>query len=919
MSATRRPRRAPLIGRGVELSALQSLLTDVRSGASRALVIRGDPGVGKTALLDEFTAHAPNCVVLRASGVESEMELAYAGIQQLCAPLLDHVNHLPPPQREALSTALGLTAGPAPDRLMIGLAVLEVFADAAEQRPLLCIVDDLQWLDQASVQALTFIGRRLDEESVGLIIATRSHHPGMRTLPRLELTGLADADSHALLDTALTAPMDERVRAQLVAETRGNPLGLLELPRGLSAQDLAGGFGLPAAAELSAAVEERFRREVAALPADTQQLLLLAAAEPLGDPALLWRAAVRLGIGTDAATPAVHSGLADFAIRVRFRHPLARSATYRSAPLRARQEAHAALAAVTDERVDPDRRAWHRAQAAPGPDDTVADELDSSAGRARARGGLAAAAAFYQRAALLTMDPARRTARALAAAAANVEAGALNSATELLAMVEQSAIDVAQQAYVDLLRAQMAYVTGRGRDSPALLLRAAQGLEGVDGDQSRDTYLEAMSAAVEAGRFSSGCGVRDIAYSVRQSPVQSSGRSTDLILDGFALLYTEGHAAALPTLRAGVRAARGDRSTQERLHLLWMAHVAAIVNWDDDSWFALSTSHLDLARTSGALSEMPLALSARAVILLFTGDLTAVTTLVDEFEAVAAATGDAFTPYPALTLAAFRGDRAEVDRLVRRAAADVARRGDGGGLTGYERAQAVVHNGIGDYRAAMEVAKRNADSSADFGGTAWVLAELVEAAARCGEPVIARQAQQRLREYTSVAASDWGCGMEARTRAMVTDGESAGAAFEEAIERLGRTRMRAELARAHLLYGEWLRRRRRRVEARTQLRLAHTMLDEMGMQAFAERARRELQATGETAHKREMSPGAGQLTPQEAQIARLASEGLSNIDIGARLFISARTVQYHLRKVFAKLDITSRTQLHLVLPPSGHV
>lgn len=912
----RRSRQAPLIGRDAELAALEQLLTDIRSGASRVLTIRGDPGVGKTALLDAISRSASDCLVLRASGIESEMELAYSGIQQLCAPLLDSLHHLPPPQRTALSTALGLTAGPAPDRLMIGLAVLDMFADAAEHRPLLCIVDDLQWLDHASIQTLSFVGRRLDEESVGLVIATRSHHVDARTLPSLELTGLADADSHALLNTVLTSPLDERVRAQLVAETRGNPLGLLELPRGLSTQELAGGFGLPAAAGLSAVVEESFGREVAALPADTRQLLLFAAAEPLGDPALLWRAAAYVGIGTDAATPAVQSGLAEFALRVRFRHPLARSATYRLAPLHARQHAHAVLAAVTDGGVDPDRRAWHLAQAASGPDEAVADELESSAGRARARGGLAAAAAFYQRAALLTLDPARRTRRALAAAAANVEAGAFAVAGELLAMVEESATDAAQQAHIDLLRAQMAYVTGRGRDAPGLLLRAAQLLEAVDGDQSRDTYLEAMSAAVQTGRFSGECDVLAIARAVRKSPVQSSGRSTDLILDGFALLYTEGHATALPMLRAGVLAARGDRSAQERLHLLWVAHVAAIVNWDDDSWCALSVSHLETARASGALSEMPLALSACAVFLLFTGDLAAVTALVDEFDVVTSATGDAYIPYGALTLAAYRGDRTEVDRLVRSAAADVARRGDGGGLTGYERAQAIVNNGIGDYRAAFEVARRNADNSADFGGTAWVLAELVEAATRCGEPAVAREAHQRLRAITDVVASDWGCGMEARTRAMVTEGESAGVAFEEAIERLGRTRMRAELARAHLLYGEWLRRRRRRVEARTHLRLAHTMLDEMGMQAFAERARRELQATGETARKRVLSPEAEQLTPQEAQIARLASEGLSNIEIGARLFISARTVQYHLRKVFAKLGITSRTQLHLVLPAS---
>jgi hypothetical protein len=405
-----------LTDRRAERGVLDGLVEAVRAGESRVLVVHGEPGVGKTALLDYLAARAAGCRVLRAVGVQSEMELAFAGLHQRCAPMLDRLGVLPGPQREALRTAFGMSAGPAPDRFLVGLAVLGLLAEAAVDRPVVCLVDDAQWLDRASAQVLAFVARRLGVESVGLMFSARIADGELGSLPELEVKGLPERDARALLDAVLTGPVDARVREQIVAETRGNPLALLELPRAATLTHLAGGFGLPGAMPLAGRIEDGFRRRVDALPAQARRLLLVAASDPTGDPALMWRAAGRLGVSTEAAGPAAEAGLAEFGARVRFRHPLVRSAVYQSAPAWDRQEVHQALADATDPQADPDRRAWHRAQAAAGPDEEVAAELEDSAGRAQARGGLAAAAAFLERAALLTPDPAHRAGRTLAAA-----------------------------------------------------------------------------------------------------------------------------------------------------------------------------------------------------------------------------------------------------------------------------------------------------------------------------------------------------------------------------------------------------------------------------------------------------------------------------------------------------------------------
>lgn len=900
-----------LIGRRTECGLLDGLLQAVDSGESRVLVLHGDPGVGKSALLEYAAGQAAGCRLARAGGVESEMELAYAGLHQLCLPMVDRLDRLPVPQRDALRTAFGLSDGPAPDRFLVGLAVLSLFSDVAEEQPLVCLIDDLQWVDGASAQTIAFVARRLVAESVALVLATRTLNPETNKLPQLQVRGLSETDARTLLDMAWTAPLDERVRDRIVAETRGNPLALLELPRGLTVHELAGGFGLPEAARLSEAIEESFRRELAAVPEETGRLLLLAAAEPLGDPALVWRAAERLGIGVEAATPATEAGLAQFGTRVRFRHPLARSAIYRSAPLRGRQLMHRALAEVTDPQLDPDRRAWHMAQSVPGPDDDVAAELEHSAARARARGGPAAAAAFYERATMLTNDPTRRAERALAAASAKVEAGAFDAAMDLLAVAEGGPLTDFDHARADLIRAQLAYVTGRGSDAPPLLVKAAQRLEQIDPALSRTTYLNALEAAVFAGRLAVGSGVVEVARAAQAAPRSATPRLADLLLDGFAAYFTDGYAAALPLLRRAVTGARlGEFSDDE---LRWLVGIAALHIWDDESWDALSGRHLQLARAAGSMTELPLALSSRAVMLLFAGELSAADALLQEVHLATEATGDSLATDPAISLMAFRGNQAEAFASIETTTAEVVRRGEGIWLSSAEFSEAVLNNASGNYQAAVTAAKRAAEQT-DLALSAWSAVELVEAAARSGMADLAAETVSRLTETTSASRTEWALGVEARSRALICDGTDADRLYREAIERLNRTRMRTELARAHLLYGEWLRRQRRRIDARTQLRIAHDMLEAMGMAAFAERARRELHATGETARKRTAALSGEQLTVQEAQVARLARDGLSNPEIGARLFISPKTVQYHLRKVFTKLGISSRSQLDQVLP-----
>ena len=910
-----------LLDRLPERAALGQLLGAARAGRSGVLVLRGEPGIGKTALLEYAIEAAGGLRVARVAGVESEMELAFAALQQLCAPMLDKLAGLPDPQRAALGVAFGLKTGAAPDRFLVGLAALSLLSEVAEQQPLLCVIDDAQWLDRASAQVLAFVARRLLAEPVALVFATREPGEEFRGLPEMLVGGLREGDARELLGSVVGGPLDERVRDRIVAETRGNPLALLELPRGETPAELAGGFGLPSVTDLpgvpgsSGRIEESFRRRLEVLPAATQLLMLVAAAEPAGDPALVWRAAERLGIGAEALVPAADAGLLTIGERVVFRHPLVRSAVYRAAAPPERRAAHQALADATDPRVDPDRRAWHRAQAAPGPDEDVASELERSAGRAQARGGPAAAAAFLERSAALTLDPARRAERALAAAQAKYQAGAFDAALRLLGAAEAGPLDELRRARADRLRGQIAFSSSRGSDAPPLLLKAARQFEPLDPQLARETYLDALAAATFAGRLALGGGMREVAEAARMAPPPPGPtRGPDLLLDGLALLICEGYPAGAPVLRQAVSAFRGtDIARDEELRWLWLACRAALIVWDYDSFDVLSDRQVALARDAGALITLPIAFNMGSTAHTYAGEFTPAAAMVAQAESVTEATGSSIVPDGALALAVFRGQEAHAAQLIQTATDDVRRRGEGRALSLIGWADAVLCNSLGRYEEALAAAQRASEDSPAAQFADWALVELVEAAVRSAVPERAVGAVQRLSDIARACGTDWVLGAEARSRALVSDGAAAENLYREAIDRFGRTRLRVDLARAHLVYGEWLRRQRRRRDARDQLGRAYEIFDSVGAAAFAERARIELRATGGYARQRTIETP-DSLTAQEALTARLAAEGASNSEIAAQLFISPATVAYHLRKVFTKLGISSRSQLAPALP-----
>jgi DNA-binding CsgD family transcriptional regulator len=912
------PHRPPEFrGRASERGALDRLLEDVREGRSAVLVIRGEPGVGKSALLRYCIRQASGFRVARCVAIESEMELPFAGLHQLCAPMLSRLDALPEPQRNALSIAFGLSSGTPSDRFLVALAALSLLAEVAEEQGLLCVVDDAQWLDRASAQVLGFVARRLLAESVAIVVAVRepSEEPELTGLPELVLEGLGDADARALLETVVPGRLDELVRDRIVAETRGNPLALLELPRGLTAAELAGGFALPDAGSLPLRIEDNYVRLLQELPEATQRLLLLAAADPAGDATLVRRAAQTLGIGAEALAPAKDERLLEIGARVQFRHPLVRSAVYRASTTADRRAAHAALAGATDPELDPDRRAWHRAHAACGVDEEVAGELMHSRGRAQRRGGIAAAAAFLERAVALTRDPSGRAARALAAAQAKFAAGDPDAAQALLTVADVGPLDELAQAQVQRLRAEMAFELRRGNDAPPLLLRAAQRLERLDAELARETYLEAMLAAFYAGRFAIGADVLDVARAAHSAQLGGDPLpAKQLLLAGLATRVTDGYVAAAPTLKQALHSYRDE--TQE-LDWACLAYAAAAMDlWDDTAWLEIVSARARLARASGTLSFMPLALDYLAGHYILAGELSVAAGLAAEAESLESLShGERTLPYIPLQLAAWRGEAAAaldlVDVLTRGAAA----RGEGAATTVAEYATAVLYNGLGEYALAAEAA-RNAAEADEIATSSWALCELVEAEAGSGRRQAASAALDSLVARTRASGTDWAQGIEARSRALLADGEEAEDLYLRAIAHLGRCRMATHRARAELVYGEWLRRENRRADAREQLRRAHDAFASMGIGGFAERARHELVATGERVRRRRKETH-DELTPQEEQIARLARDGLTNPEIGAQLFISPRTVEWHMRKVFTKLEIGSRRDLDAALRRRG--
>ncbi|MDH6144459.1 DNA-binding CsgD family transcriptional regulator [Kitasatospora sp. GP30] len=893
-----------LLGRTRELEALDRLLREVRDGRSQVLVLRGEAGVGKSALLDHLAGQAAQLQTVRAAGVEAESDFAYSALQRLCVPLLSHLDRLPAVQQDALRVAFGLSAGNPPEMLLVGIAVLGLFAEAAAQSPLVCLVDDAQWLDLMSHRILAFVGRRLDAESVALVFAERitgaREEEGFSGLPDLPLHGLADADARALLDGVLPGPVDARVRDRIVAETGGNPLALLELPRGMSPAELAFGFGGPGAGPLASRIEDGFRRRVDALPADTRALLLVAAVEPVGDGPLLWRALRLLGIGLEAAAPAEAADLITLGAPVRFRHPLVRSAVWRGADAAALRAVHHALAEATDAGRDPDRRAWHQAHAAVGPDEQVAAALERSADRALARGGRAAAASFLERAAALTPDPKERARRALAAAGAHLAAGATARVPDLLAAAELGPLDRLQQADASRLRAKASAMTSQGLGVVQPLLDAAGRLGDLDPAAARETHLAAFGAAIWAGRHDEG-GLRRVAEAARDLP--PGDETAGVFLRALVAWTMDGSAAAFPLLSRALRSLTDDEDPA----VLWPAANAAAELGDLQAWLDITDRAVSFARTTGTLSILSTALPHRAASLGYAGRFSEARDLLAEAEAAAIeeAAGVATRTVTTALISAYRGRERPALELIEAMERDGEQRGLGRLTAMAACARAVLHNGLGNYQLAMEAALRGAEHQ-DLVVHHWTCSELVEAATRAGDPAVAARARERLADWGR-AGTPWALGALVVADALSGAPEQAEDRYREAVDHFGRGGLGVFEARARLLFGEWLRRQNRRAQARTELRAAHEAAAAMGMEAFAERARRELVATGETVRKRSL--GAPVLTPQEAQIARLAATGHPNAEIGAQLFLSPRTVEWHLRKVFAKLGISSRREI----------
>ena len=905
MSAIREAPR--LYGRQAECERLAKLVDGVRDGGSAVLVVHGEPGTGKTALLD-FTAGLDTSLhVVRAAGAEPETELAFGGLHRLCGTMLDLLGRLPGPQREALEIAFGLRAGTGPDRFLVGLAVLGLLASSAADHPLICVIDDAHWLDQASRQALGFAARRLATGGLLVLFATPEPIPDLAGLPAMALGGLRDADARDLLASVVRWPIDDRVRDQILAEAGAIPGALLGLLREVSPSQLAGGLGLPDV--LSGGVSGPLFAELSELPGETRQLLVLAAADPTGDPALLWRACPHLGITSEAVVPAVEGGLIAFGSRVVFRDHAVRSTAYRCARLRERRSAHRALAQATDPRTDPDRRVWHQAKALTELDEDVAAELERVADRAQARGGLGAAAAFLERAATATPDAARRAERSLAAASVMLQAGEPGAAAKLLDLTETETLDDHRQARADLVRARLAFTVDRGGDAAQLLLDAARQLSRFDGVQSRTAYLDAIRAALSAGRRAAlGATMADVARAAREGSSGAPGAELpgppDALLAGLAASFCGELALGASLLRRAIGGLPGELTATAELSLVPLAYAGALQVWDDRAGDALASRYVGLARMKGALSELPSALNALSWMRLLAGDLAAADSLAAEAQAIAEATGIRAAPYGALGVAALRGHEESALALINSSRQDAALRGEGLGVAAAKWAAALLHNGLGKYAQALS----EAEEAIEHAGppvAGWPMAELVEAAARSGQPGRAEGAMRALSGSATASGTDWALGIQARSQALLSDREDL---FRAAIDHLGRSRARVDLARAHLLYGEWLRRENRRADAREQLHRADEMLGAMGAAAFAERARRELLATGETVRRR--APGADRdLTPQEMQIAMHAREGKTNREIGAELFLSARTVEWHLHKVCAKLGVTSRRQL----------
>jgi DNA-binding CsgD family transcriptional regulator len=907
-----------LVGRRAEQEALHELLDSVRAGISRAVVIRGEPGAGKSAFLQDAVDAAPDLQIVRIAAVESEQALAFAGVHQLLHPLLPVADRVPEPQKRALHVAFGQRSGPPADRFLVGLAVLTLLSRAAESRPLLCVVDDAQWLDDESANILGFVARRLLADPVGVLVAaeeTTPAEPRLPELPEIGLRGLSVQDAGELLAERIGHPVDGGVTERLVTGTGGNPLALLEAVRDLSCDQLAGRAPLPEPVPIGHRLEESFARRIRELSPESRMLLLLAAADQPGRPGRLWRAAAALGIPESAAVAAEEAGVAVFWPSVLFCHPLVRSAVYATATTFQRRRAHQTLAAASDGDADIDIRAWHLAAAAAGPDEEAAAEQEAAAERARSRGGYAAAATLLERAALLTAEPERQAERRLSAAQAQFLAGVVGRADELVTEAIPALRNPLSQAQATRLRGRIQYARGEVAEATATLFTAAQRLQGIAPRTARDALLSALEATVFAGWAATSPLLHLIARVAGELPPtgEPPNSPANLLLRGLTVRVTDGYAAAVPDLRRAVQAfCSGGIDRDLALHQVELAAIAAADLLDDAAVDELTGRWIQRAREAGALARLAVGLAFRSVFVdAPQSRLTAARAGEAEAHELGEVTGNSAVVPPTgahtLAILAWAGREAQARETAGAVAQEAPRRGAVGEMALATSSMAILELGLGNYEAAVAALLPAWTDDTPLVGTR-ALPDLVEAAVRAGKQPLAAQALARLDERARATGTPLALGLLARSGALLAAPDRAREDYEAALRLLRQTGAEPQIARAHLLYGEWLRRQRRRREARDQLRTAHEMFDALHLDAFAERARVELRATGEQAQRRQ--PGHPEkLTSQEARIAALVSRGEANRDIATQLFISPSTVEYHLHKVFRKLDVTSRTQL----------
>jgi DNA-binding CsgD family transcriptional regulator len=897
-----------LVGRDGDAAALDTLLEDGRAGRGRALMLWGEPGIGKTALLERAVVGAVGMQVLRVAGLESEAKLSFAALRQFLEPLLTEIADVSLDQRDALERSLGLPGGDSADPYLVDLGVLALLVAAAEKQPVLCVVDDAQWLGQGSGEALAFAAHRLEGLRIVMLFVVEEPLDDGEVFEGLgsrQVVGLSDDDAGKLLDTAVW--LEAGVRARLVAGMAGNPLALLSVAKELSSDQLQGAAPLPDPLPLGERLEGSLLRRVRSLPVDTQALLLLVAAEPGGDAELLWRAADGLELGSEALRPVEGQGLLDIGPEIGFRHPFLQRVLLAAATVDERRQVHLALAEAADPDSEPDRRAWHRAASASGPDETLASDLEQSAPAARQRGGYAAAAALLRRAAEVTPDGKARAQRLLGAAEAELAAGAAPGAEALLAELDLERPDKQERARAERLRARLEFAVGSGRDSSAALLETARSLAPRNVRLARDTYLDALEFALWAGRLGTNGSALETARAASAAPPLlpgSKATAPDLLLDGFAAVLTEGHTAGAPLLRRAIEAVLKER----QMRWTGLAFVAAFEVWDDEALHRVAARRIELARRAGALTVLPHALTQLGVYEVVVGRLGAAEALIVEAREIATAARMSGVIGSAelgmLLVSAWRGE-ATTRPLAAATTRDANARGLGAFVSCAQLALAILELGLGHYEAALSAAHA---ASLDPAIATRTLPELVEAAARSGDSEVTAAAVKRLAETVLPSGTEWGLGVLATSRALASENGDAETLYLEGIDRLGRCRARPQLARAKLVYGEWLRRQRRRRDAREQLRAAYEMLASMGLGGFAERARIELLATGERARHRPAQSDEP-LTPHELRIADLVAEGASNVEIAEQLFISPKTVEYHLHKIFRKLGISSRTQV----------